>query len=43
MVYGNIEISSGEYVDGKFSCDEDLSENNETKKVLQDFIYKVDD
>ena len=54
IVHGNVElyyntaIANGEYITGKFSCKEDLlkyneSKNNETKKVVQDFIYKVND
>ena len=53
-VYGNAEvcgnaeicdmkIDSGKYTNGKFSCDEDFSNDGETKKVVQDFIYSVND
>lgn len=42
-VYGNTKIIDGKYTTGEFSCDGDLPKNNETKKVIQDFIYKVDD
>ena len=38
-----MKIDSGEYANGKFSCDEDLSNDGKTKKAVQDFIYKVDD
>lgn len=53
-VYGNAEvcgnaeicdmkIDSGKYTNVKFSCDEDFSNDGETKKVVQDFIYSVND
>ena len=42
LVCGYIEITSGEYTNGKFSCDEDSSKNSKSKTFIQDFIYKVD-
>lgn len=42
-IYGDEKIFHGEYTTGKFSGNENSSKNNETKKVIQDFIYKVDD
>lgn len=38
QICGNMIVKGGKYADGEFSCDEDVS-----KKIVQDFIYKVDD
>ena len=40
-IYDFGKITSGKYITEKFSSDS--SNSNETKKVVQDFIYKVDD
>lgn len=40
-IYDNVKINSGKYTTEEFS--DDSSNSNETKKVVQDFIYKVDD
>ena len=42
-ICGYMKIDSGKYTNEKFSCDEDLSNDGETKKVIQDFIYSVND
>ena len=39
--YGSIKITSGEYVSGEFSCNGDLSNSNESSKVVRNFIDKV--
>ena len=42
-ICGYMKIDSGKYINEKFSCDEDLSNDGEIKKVVQDFIYSVND
>lgn len=37
-IYGNVILNSGIYDNGEFSYDKNMS-----KKIVQDFIYKVDD
>lgn len=42
-ICGYMKINGKKYANGKFSCDEDLSNDGEIKKVVQDFIYSVND
>lgn len=41
-IHGNIKISSGEYTDGDYFNEKDSSNENVSREVVQDFIYKVD-
>lgn len=41
-IYGNVKITGGKYTNGKFSCNKDLLNYSESKRVTRDFINKIE-